>query len=83
MPPRIGLPAMRLPIVTMRLPSAILESPCARGDRELITPEVWDWLKRVVKGAEKRNEAMHAVAQRPVRALRRRESVRAQGPPGR
>ena len=34
----------------------------ARGDRELITPEVWDWLKRVVKGAEKRNEAMHAVA---------------------
>ena len=28
MPPRIGLPAMRLPIVTMRLPSAILESPC-------------------------------------------------------
>ena len=34
----------------------------ARADRELITPEVRDWLKRVVKGAEKRNEAMHAVA---------------------
>jgi hypothetical protein len=31
MPPRIGPPAMRLPIVTMRLPSAILESPCVPG----------------------------------------------------
>jgi hypothetical protein len=34
----------------------------ARGDRTLITPEVRDWLKRVVQAAEKRNEAMHAVA---------------------
>jgi hypothetical protein len=34
----------------------------AKGDRSLITPEVRDWLKRVVKAAEKRNEAMHAVA---------------------
>lgn len=34
----------------------------ARGDRTLITQEVGDWLKRVVKAAEKRNEAMHAVA---------------------
>ena len=34
----------------------------ARGDRALIAPEVRDWLKRVVKAAEKRNEAMHAVA---------------------
>jgi hypothetical protein len=34
----------------------------ARGDRALITPEVRDWLKRVVRAAEKRNEAMHAVA---------------------
>jgi len=34
----------------------------ARGDRTLLTPEVSDWLKRVVKAAEKRNEAMHAVA---------------------
>jgi|SRR5437762_2395087 len=34
----------------------------AKGDRTLITPEVRDWLKRVVKAAEKRNEAMHAVA---------------------
>ena len=33
-----------------------------RGDRTLLTPEVSDWLKRVVKAAEKRNEAMHAVA---------------------
>ncbi len=32
MPPRIGPPAMRLPIVTMRLPSAILESPCIEGE---------------------------------------------------
>lgn len=34
----------------------------SKGDRTLITPEVRDWLKRVVKAAEKRNEAMHAVA---------------------
>lgn len=34
----------------------------AKGDRTLITPEVRDWLKRVVKAAETRNEAMHAVA---------------------
>lgn len=34
----------------------------AKGDRSLVTPEVRDWLKRVVKAAEKRNEAMHAVA---------------------
>jgi hypothetical protein len=34
----------------------------ARDDRVLITPEVRDWLKLVVKAAEKRNEAMHAVA---------------------
>lgn len=34
----------------------------ARRDSALITPEVRDWLKRVVTAAEKRNEAMHAVA---------------------
>jgi hypothetical protein len=34
----------------------------AKGGRALITPEVREWLKRVVKAAEKRNEAMHAVA---------------------
>jgi hypothetical protein len=33
-----------------------------RGDRALITPEVRNWLKRVVKAAEMRNRAMHAVA---------------------
>ena len=34
----------------------------ARVDRALITPEARDWLKRVAMAAEKRNEAMHAVA---------------------
>jgi hypothetical protein len=33
----------------------------AKGDRALVTPEVTDWLKRVVEAAEKRNEVMHAV----------------------
>jgi hypothetical protein len=34
----------------------------AKGDHALIRPEVRDWLRRVVKAAEERNEAMHAVA---------------------
>jgi hypothetical protein len=34
----------------------------AKGDRTLITPEVRDWLERVVQAATKRNETMHAVA---------------------
>lgn len=34
----------------------------ASDNRTLLTLEVSDWLKRVVKAAEKRNEVMHAVA---------------------
>jgi hypothetical protein len=34
----------------------------SRSGRTLITPDVRDWLKRVVEAAEKRNKAMHAVA---------------------
>jgi hypothetical protein len=55
----------------------------ARGDRTLITPEVRDWLKRVVQAAEKRNEAMHAVGRD--QCVRCGDATRFEhrGPPGR
>jgi hypothetical protein len=36
---------------------------CLRNDTALLTPDVKDWLKRVIDAAERRNQIMHAVAQ--------------------
>jgi hypothetical protein len=47
-------------MTTGRAAQALLRE--AKSDSPALTPDVTDWLRRVVKAAEKRNEAIHAIA---------------------